>query len=338
MVEEDYYDRTDPNNTPMMRRMRHPTTPHPRHVIDKKHKISKRHEFSLFEGFSDDAGNAVLNDDYYGYLLSLGYYKNDKYPKQGPWTHDLNTTTALHFTDTSKQKTPIDKRMDVVNQNLGEVAANFNSGNLYDVQDFSDVSAKRIKEKTYRILSDHDRKLQSQKLIDMQKVKGDLTDPIHSKNIHPLNKLIAYNSMLLDVNIMLLNRMTDVLDYQEKIHMFNKYETKPLGQNFYAEITLKAGDEAMKLDFTDSANNRNVPASALLYDFPKHNLLSLQIIFDSGTDLYFSTNKPTNSLETYMRLKTPPQQYTMTPGQFSIKSVNLRASGSDASVRLLGLY
>ena len=306
--------------------------------IDKKHEKydNKRHEFSFLEGLMDDNRLALYNDDYYGMMGSLGFYDASHMPWYGPLTHDTDTTTALHYYDTSMKKTPIDKRIDVINPNLSQVQQDYTNADLYDVQDFAEASSKRIKEKTHRILNDPTRKFQSQKLINIQNIKGELLNP--RKRISSLDKLVAYNAMVLDVNTLLLERLTDVLDYQEKAYMFNKYETKPLSQNFYAEMTLTDGAQATKLDFTDSSNNRNVPATATLLDFPKHNLLSLQIIFDSGTNLFFATNKSTNSLETTVKMTSPPQQYTITPGQFSIKSVNLRASGANGVVRLIGLY
>lgn len=320
--------------SPMQKRQRQPG-PHPVHSKHEKYD-NKRHEFSFIQGMKTWDNIPIFDDDYYGYLGGvLGFYNAEKYPFFGPLTHDTNTTTALHFYDTSKQKTPIDIRLDVINPNLSQVAQDYTNADLYDVQDFAEASSKRIKEKTHRILNDPERKFQSQKLIDIQNLKGHLHK---RKHIPSIEKLVAYNSMLLDVNTLLLNRMTDILDYQEKSFMFNKYETKPLSQNFYAEMTLTDGAEATKLDFTDDSNNRNIPSNAVIRDFPKHNLLSLQIIFDSGTNLYFATNKPTNSLETTVKLTSPPVPFNIAPGQFSIKSVNIRASGADGVVRLIGLY
>jgi hypothetical protein len=323
----------DPNDTPMMRRLRHPLTPKSKYKEPPYE--NKSLEFSLYEGFTDSTGFALLNDDYYGIMGALGFYDNTKLPKRGPLTHDTDTTTSLHYYDTSRKKTPIDKREDT-NLNLSQVAQDYSNSELYEIQDFSEASARRIKEKTHRILNDPIRKLQSQLLIDIQEMKGKLQDP--RAKIHPIDKLVAYSSMLLNVNTILLERMTDVLDYQEKIFMFNKYETKPKAQLFYCEMTLTDGAEATKIDFSDAKYNLNIPLNAKIYDFPSHNLLSLQIIFDSGTNLFISTNKPANSLETTLKLNSPPQEYTVTPGQFSIKSLNMRAQGSDSVVRIIGLY
>jgi hypothetical protein len=322
--------------SPMVKRMERPITASGKKIKNKYSPPNDRHTLSFFEGFLDDTRFPILDGDYYAWLGAAGYYDNSRFPIDGPLTHDTNTTTALHYYDISKKKTPVDKRTDTINPNLSQVALDYSNAELYDVQDFATQAEKRIKEKTHRILNDPIRKIQSQALIDIQKVKGDIIK--NKTTIAPLQQVILYNQMLLTVNTLLLERITDIVDLQEKLYMFNKYETKPLANNFYAEMTLVAGNDATKLDFTDSTNNKNIPATAKLYDFPKHNLLSLQVIFDSGTDLYFATNKPANSLETTVKLTSPPQQYTLTPGQFSIKSVNLRASGTDGTVRLIGLY
>lgn len=322
--------------SPMQKRMKRPITASGKKIKNPYSPPNDRHLIAFYEGFLDETKFPILDGDYYGWLGAAGYYDNSKYPIDGPLVHPTETTTALHYYDMSKKKTPVDKRLDTINPNLSQVALDYSNAELYDVQDFAAKAEQRIREKTHRILNDPIRKFQSQALIDIQKVKGDIIKKKDS--IAPLQQVLLYNQMLLTVNTLLLERLTDVVDLQEKIYMFNKYETKPLATNFYAEMTLTADAEATKLDFTDSSNNRNVPAGAKLFDFPRHNLLSLQVIFDSGTDLYFATNKPVNSLETTVRLTSPPQPYTLAPGQFSIKSVNLRASGTDATVRLIGLY
>lgn len=327
---EDYY------NTPMMKRMRNPVSPRPK----KKEEPydNPRHEFSFYQGITDEDNLALLNDDYYGYLGAMGFYNNKKLPRHSPLTFDSNTNTVLRFNDMSKQKTPIDKRKDV-EPHLGQVALDIKNSELYKVQDFSEESEKRTIEKTHRILNDPTRRLQAQKLIEIQQEKSRLLDP--RLKMHPLERMITYNQMMLETNIILLDRITDVLDYQEKIYTFNKFEVRPYGINFYAEMTLKNGAKATKLDFQDDTKNLNVPSNATMTDYPRHNLLSLQVIFDSGNQIYFATNKPSSSLETTVKLTNAvlPNTFTISPGQFSIKSLNIRADGgADGVVRLIGLY
>jgi hypothetical protein len=299
---------------------------------------NKQQELSLIQGIRDYSNFPIGNEDYYGQLGSLGFYNPDHYPRLEPLTHDISTTTALHMYDLVKKKTPIDRRVDVATTDLGRVARDYKNSDLYAIQDWATADIERIREKTHRIQSDPSRKLQSQSLIEISEARVKISKAAKLKKIPPLNQMIAYNQMLLNLTTMLLERTTDVLDYQEKIFTFNKYELKPLARNFYAELTLVDGAEATKFDFRDENNNKNIPSVNTILDFPKHNLLSLNIIFDSGTNIHFATNKSTNSLETTVKLTNAPETYTITPGQFSIESLNIRASGANGTVRLIGLY
>lgn len=329
----------DPEKTPMnKRRVRPVNSPkkidyHYASLNDKKDL-----EFNFIQGITDPTGYPVEDHDYYGQLgLIQGFYDAQKYPYHWPLKHDLNTTTALRFNDMSYQKTPLDTSEDS-EPNLSRVAYDNKEANLWSIQDFSETSARRILEKTHRIENDPDRKIQAQKLINMQKMKGKLLDPkaIH----HPVDRLVSYEEMLLDTNIMLLNRMTDILDFQEKLYTFQKFETRPKGLNFYTELTLTAGSAATKLNFQDDRYNKNVPQGTAMYRYPYHNLRSLNIMFVSGTNLYYSTNEPDSQLDAYIKFNPPafPTSITLDYGAFDIWSLNLRADGGNAVVRLLGLY
>ena len=304
--------------------------------IKEKKVPSKRHEFSFYRGYSDYNSFPIAEYDYYAILASLGKYNPDALPTADKvLTHDIPTTTALHFYDKSKQKTPIDARVDTVTPNLSEIADDYKRAELYNIQDFESAAVDRIKEKTHRILSDPIRKYQSQMVIDTRNLKSRV---IKDKTMPIAEKLMHFSVMNLNINTLLLERITDVLDYQEKIYTFEKQEKKALGKNFYVEMTLTDGAEATKIDFRDSSNNMNIPSGAEIKDDPKHNLKNLTIYFDSGTNVHFSTNKPANSLETTVKLSNAPMAYTMDLQDFSIESVNIRASGANASVRIIGLY
>jgi hypothetical protein len=321
-------------DTPMAKRLEHPFEQLP--LEDTEIYENKAHEFSFIQGMTDDTGFPIDNDDYYGLMAAYGFI-DSKLPQYGPYTHDTNTNTAIHFYNTAYQKTPIDLREDS-EPNLSKVALDYKEANLYNIQDFSETSAKRILEKTHRILTDPERKIQSQELIDIQREKGRLmTKNMH---MHPIQKILSYNEMLLKVNTLTLNRITDMLDYLEKQYTFSKYELRPRGLTFYAEMTLPAGFASAHFDFTDDTKNKNVPSNASIFRYPRHNLLSLQIIFDSGTNLYYSTNEPSNSLDAYVKLTNAvlPNQVTIIPGQQVIQSLNVRADGSDAVIRMVGLY
>lgn len=320
--------------TPMERRVSHPVTDHVPSEHERPLSMKELSDLTvpLATGFLDENGIAIDNDDYFGYLASLGFYDPST---KGPLSHDVNTTTAIHFTDASYKKTPIDVRQDL-DPDLSVFAKDFKEANLYNLQDFSDQAARRTIEKTQRIMADPIRKIQSQILIDIDKEKKRLLDPkIRS---HPLYQILGYDQMVLRVNTLLLDRITDLLDYSEKQYTFSKYELRPLGLQFYCEMTLTADAPTTHFDFTDELFNTNMPANAVMFKYPRHNLLSLEIIMDSGTNVYYSTNELNNSTDAYVKLNGAPTETTIRPGQQVLSSLNIRASGSDAVVRILGLY
>lgn len=331
---------SDPQETPMAKRKRNPVNSPKNIKYDEASWDNKALEFSLVKGLTDASGFPIDNDDYFGYLGTLGFYDAERYPFHWPLKHDTNTTTAVRFNDMAYQKTPLDTVEDS-EPNLSRVALDNKEANLWNIQDFSETSARRILEKTHRIQNDPDRKIQAQKLVNMQKEKGRLLDPRLTK--HPLQRLLSYEEMVLDTNIMLLNRLTDALDYLEKQYIFSKYEVRPKGLQFYCELTLQSGAPATKINFQDDQYNLNVPPSTVMHRYPYHNLLSLEIMIISGTNVYYATNEPNSQLDTYIKFDnavTPaPTAINFTPGQFTIESLNIRADGgTPAVVRLIGLY
>lgn len=298
---------------------------------------NKAHQFSFVQGMTDWSGLPLEDDDFYGHQGARGMFNAEQYPFHWPLVHDTNTTTALRFYDMAYQKTPLDTAEET-EPNLSRIAQDIKESNLWSVQDFSETSSRRILEKQFRIRNDPDRKIQAQKLINMQKMKGHLLDP--KLKTHPVDKLTSYNEMLLDTNIMLVNRLTDTLDYLEKTYMFEKYEKRAKGLNFFCELTLTSNAPATKINFTDDKFNLNVPVNAVMHHYPYHNLRSLNIMIISGVNLYYSTNEPDNQLDTYVKFDpaSPPTSIQLDFGSFDIWSLNLRADGGDAVVRLLGLF
>ena len=66
--------------------------------IKEKKVPSKRHEFSFYRGYSDYNSFPIAEYDYYAILASLGKYNPDALPTADKvLTHDIPTTTALHF-------------------------------------------------------------------------------------------------------------------------------------------------------------------------------------------------------------------------------------------------
>lgn len=298
---------------------------------DKSHKA-----FSRVQGLRDIDGFPYMDDDYYGILGAYGFWPTDKIPGPGQkLTQDSDTTTALHFYDTSLKNTPLDPKDDTITQHLGKIAQDYQEGEVYSTQDFGEASTERIKEKTHRILTDSTRAYQAEMLIRMRDRKAHLLRTF--KEQKPLNMLLEYTMMTLNVNTMLLERITDVLDYQEKLYILNKEEKRPQGKQFYAEMTLINGAEPTHLDFLDENNYKNIPSGAVIRDFPKHKLFSINVIMSSGTNVHLATNKPKNSNETTVTMTTA-EPYLMEPRDFVIESINLRASGANAAVKVIGFY
>lgn len=297
---------------------------------DPHHKM-----WPKIQGLRDTDGFPIFDEDYYGIMGAYGFYDNNKIPKPDELlTHDIDTTTALHFYDTSLKKTPIDPKA----VTTGGVGGSYKKSELYNDMDFSAFSTDRIKEKTHRILTDPARAYQAEALMNMRARKKILLE--NFKKIPPLNQLLEYTMMSLNVNTMLLERITDVLDYQEKQYVFEKQEAKPQGKNFYAELTLIKDTEATHIDFQNQKNNKNVPAVNTIRDFPNHNLLSLTIAIVSGSgNVYFATNKSQNSLETTVKLVASDGPYLINANKhFVIESLNIRADTDDTVVKLIGLY
>lgn len=298
---------------------------------DKNHRY-----FKYLQGMRDMGDSPVMDDDYYGILGSLGFYDNTKIPRPDEiWAQDTDTTTALHFYDTSLKNVPIDRKDDTINLHLGKVAQDLQEGDLYNTQDFGEASTERIKEKTHRILTDPSRAYQSKMLIKMRERKKHLIETFDKQK--PLNMLLEYTMMNLNVNTMLLERITDVLDYQEKIYVFQKDENKPQGKQFYAEMTLVSDAPVTHLDFLDENNYKNIPTIATIKDFPKHKLMSLNVVVVSGTDVHIATNKAKNSDETTVKLSTT-DPFIGDPGRFIYETLNLRATGGNAVIKIIGFY
>lgn len=307
----------------------------PREQKHKKKADDPRQDITFFQGFMDNTSDLEIdNDDYYGIMGQYGFHDNSG--KKHPLTHTTDVTTVLQYYDTNLKNTPLDSRREVSNIDVSQIAKDLKTGNYYSTQNFTEKAAQTIAEKTHRILTDPIRTFQSQILIDIQNHLNRLRNLPH---VPTTDKIMEFSSMLLTVNMLSLERQTDLLDTLEKLLLFDKQESKPEGKTFYAEMTLTNNAEATKLDFVDPKNNRNVPSNASININPNGNLYSINLIFDAGNTLYFSTNEPPNSIDTRAKLISPPQTYVFSPDTKKLSSINLRATGgSDATIRLIGLY
>lgn len=297
-----------------------------------------KHDLSFIQGFEDIDGLNLDFDDYYGNLGELGFFNNRKFPK-GPLTLDTNTTTALHFYDKSLQKTPIDPRQDVIHADLGVLTKLAKDGDNFNLQDFEALAADNIKQRTLRILSDPEEKYESELLARMKDRKKHILT--NFATIRPLNQLLEYELMSLNIDTMVLNRMAKIQFLLEKQLYFHENKQRPQGKSFYAEIDLTAGADATRLDFREESKNKNVStASTTFYkSFPQHNLMSISVYLISGTKIYLAPNEPDNSLDTFIPLTQSdgPYIYNGAP-YFPIDSINIRADSDTCKVKIIGLY
>ena len=323
-------------SSPIERRLKKPLPDSaPRPSEKKKKKVDPRHDLSFFQGFRDtSSGVEIDSDDYYGLMGQYGFFDNTG--KKNPLTHSTDVSTVLQYYDTNLKNTPLDTRKEVAKVDVSKIAEDLKTGNYYSAQNFAENAAKTIAEKTHRVLTDPIRTFQSQILIDIQNHLNRLRNLPH---ISATDKIMEFSSMMLTVNMLALERQTDLLDIMEKQLLFDKEESKPVGKTFYAEMTLTTNSEATRLDFVDPKNNKNVPGNASISINPNGALYYINLIFDSGDTLYFSTNEPANSIDTRAKLILPPQTFNFAPNKKSLQSINLRAAGStNANIRIIGLF
>lgn len=307
--------------------------------IEQKKDLLK-HDLSFISGFEDEIGFGIDFDDYYTNMGELGFFRNDKLPKNSPLTLSTDTTTALHFYDKSLQKTPIDPRQDVIHADLSKLAKEVKDGDAYNIQDFERLASDNIKQRTLRILSDPEEKYESELLARMKDRKRHILT--NFEKIKPLNQLLEYNLMNLNIVTMNLNRQAKSQFLLEKLLYFHEERQKPRGKSFYAEINLTAKAEATRLDFRDEKDNKNVSTASTTFfkNFPQQNLMYLSVYVMSGTKVYLATNESDSSLDTYIPLTTSDGAYVYDGKPYHpIESINIRANDADdCQVKIVGLY
>jgi hypothetical protein len=304
-------------------------------AVEQKKDLLK-HELSFVNGFEDELGLGIDFDDYYNILGDYGFFNNKKIPKS-PLTLSTNTTTAVHFYDKSLQKTPIDPRHDVIHPDLGLLAQQAKDGNSYNIQDFEALAAENIKLRTLRILSDPEEKLESELLSRMRARKRELLEKFST--IKPLNQLLEYNLMNININTMLLNRLAKMQFLMEKQLFFHEQKQKPKGKTFYAELNLAAGAQATKIDFRDESKNQNISTASTTYyySFPRQNLMFLSVYVKSGTRVFLAPNE--DDLATYIPLTESDGAYVYDgKPYFPVESLNIRADSDACVVKIIGLY
>lgn len=146
----------------------------------------------------------------------------------------------------------------------------------------------------------------------------------------PFNQLLALQLLILD-------KLDNMLRYQIKHYIHDKVEQTPKGKSFYVKSTFLNGAATTKIDFTDLSKCKNFPDSFNYANFPSTELFSLIVRCDSGGPIQVSTNESDDSLSVYVDLASG-EEHKIDNAEATLKSLNIRANGSDAVVRIIGLF
>jgi hypothetical protein len=146
----------------------------------------------------------------------------------------------------------------------------------------------------------------------------------------PMEQLIALNLLVLD-------KLDNILRYSTKSYILEKYENQPLGKNFFLKSTFVEGAKTTKIDFTELNKCMNLPANFSPHNFPNTELFSVIIRVDSGGPVQVGFNESESDLSAYVELKAN-EEHKMENQRALIKSLNIKANGADSVVRIIGLY
>lgn len=144
-------------------------------------------------------------------------------------------------------------------------------------------------------------------------------------------------AQLLAFNLLILDKLDNILRYNQKHYILNKLEEQPQGKNFYTKTTFVNGANTTKFDFTDLSNCLNIPDNTNINNFPSTEMFSLIVRCDSGGPIEIAPNEPEGNLNTYIEIKAN-EEHKIENTRAIVKSLNIRANGSNAVVRLLGLW
>lgn len=142
-------------------------------------------------------------------------------------------------------------------------------------------------------------------------------------------------AQLIGINLMILDKLDNILRYVTKQYIHEKIETTPKGKNFYVKGTFTNGAVATRFDFTDLSKCKNT-AGLNVVNFPSTEMFSILIRCDSGGPIQIAINEDDN-LTTYIDLAAN-EEHKIDNSEAVIKSLNIRANGADAVTRIIGLY
>lgn len=142
---------------------------------------------------------------------------------------------------------------------------------------------------------------------------------------------------LIALNLLNLDKLDNILRYLTKHYILDKYEQTPRGKNFYTNSVFRNGAATTKIDFTDLYKCMNFPSNFNYYNFPSTELFSIIVRVDIGGPIQIGINEADNDLSAYIDLNVN-EEHKIDNSRAVVKSLNIRANGSDSTVRIFGLF
>ena len=285
--------------------------------LDTETKRALRKVLKNTEGIvSDEIHGSQLGSDYYRIQDKIGVIDTATGLNQNPITSSIN-----RYYDES------------VNLNVLVPALDpFNIANLS--RDVKNSIAKNDFSESYLFSADFDKNEIIQRFRERKTLRSKLLEYYRINKIkqkHPMEQLIGLDLMILD-------KLDNILRYSVKQYILDKFEKRPQGKPFYTKTNFIATENTTKIVFTDESKVKDRPSSGMNWvNFPSTELFSLTVKCDSGGPITIGLNESDTNYETYIEIKAG-EEYRVEEDSALIKSLNIRANSNDAVVRLIGLY
>lgn len=177
--------------------------------------------------------------------------------------------------------------------------------------------------------------------------KQDISERFLEKNLVYSKKLEYYRineikqrqpiQQLIGLNLLVLDKLDNILRYITKEYILNKYEKQPEGKNFYTKSIFINGAAPTKIDFTELDKCGNLPPTFNYKNFPSTELFSLIVKLDSGGPIQIGINESDKDYSTYIDLAVN-ETHEISNEKATIKSLNIMANGADATCRIIGMF
>lgn len=149
-------------------------------------------------------------------------------------------------------------------------------------------------------------------------------------------KRMQKSEQLLAINLLILDKLDNILRYHTKQYILDKYESNPIGKAFYLSTTLVGNASTSKIDFTDSNKCLNLPDGFRPSNFPNTELFSLVVKVDSGGPVFLGINEPEGKLDAYVQMNLN-EEYKVENPRALIKSLNMYST-VNSNIRVIGMF